>query len=183
MGGKVIGIITWKARAGEKLNFAAPSKLVAPLLASSGVQPLVSVPKPAAPSTGKKESVWTSITSGRDYRVRVDGNYIYTEWILPSQLQATAAFMRSVKRDDEKLVGKVRSNLPYTFKSSYADFWRTSQQMGTHNVNWCVMELQFEIDKISDSRIEGRAIHSKSFDAKKCKPGPMALQTFVWIPK
>jgi S1-C subfamily serine protease len=71
MGGKVIGIITWKARAGEKLNFAAPSKLVAPLLASSGVQPLVSVPKPAAPSTGKKRErldvhhEWTRLPSAR----------------------------------------------------------------------------------------------------------------------
>ncbi len=123
--------------------------------------------------------------SGRDYKVRIDGDYIYTEWVnLPPVLQSTAAFMRSeLKKDGEKWIGKVRTNLPYPYKSSYGDYWRTGQQMGTENVNWCTEEPEFEIDSISDSRIEGRSLSPSSFDARKCKPGKMEWVSFTWIPK
>lgn len=187
MDGKVIGVLTWKVGEGENLNFAAPSKLILPLLSNSSVQPLGTAAKtlvtPAAPPSG--ERVWTSLASGHDYKVRIDGVYIYTEWVnLPPTLQTTVAFMRTeLKKDGEKWVGKSKSNLPYGFKSSYMDFWRTGQQMGTENVNWCTLEFDVEIDKISDSRIEGRTRGYKSFDAKKCKPGKLEWMPFTWIPK
>ena len=187
MDGKVAGVLTWKAGEGENLNFAAPSKLIVPLLANSNVQPLGTISKTIAtsPAGVNKEKIWTSVTSGRDFKLRVDGDYIYTEWInLPTQLQATTAFIRSeLKKDGDKWVGKARSNLPYEFKSSYADFWTTGQRMGTENINWCIVEVQFEIDKITETRIEGRGMRVTSFDAKKCKPGKMEWQSFTWIPK
>jgi len=62
-------------------------------------------------------------------------------------------------------------------------FWKTGQQTGTENVNWCTVEVQFEIDKITETRIEGRAMRAKSFDVKKCKPGELEWQPFTWIPK
>jgi hypothetical protein len=187
MDGKVAGVLTWKAGEGENLNFAAPSKLIVPLMANSAVQPLGTSPKTVTSSTTgwSNGKIWTSVTTGRDFKLRVDGDYIYTEWInLPPQLQTTTAFMRSeLKKDGDKWVGKVRSLLPYAFKSSYMDFWKTGQQMGTENVNWCSVEVQFEIDKISETRIEGRGMRSTSFDAKKCKPGKLEWQPFTWIPK
>jgi len=186
MAGKVAGVLTWKVGEGENLNFAAPSKLIVPLLKNSAVQPLGSVLKTAiVPVAGRSERVWTSLKSGRDFKVRIDGDYIYTEWVnLPPVLQSTAAFMRTeLKKDGEKWVGKVRLNLPYPYKSSYADYWRTGQRMGTENVNWCREESDFEIDSISDSRIEGRSLSASSFDAKKCKPGKMEWVSFTWIPK
>lgn len=186
MGGKVAGVLTWKAGDGENLNFAAPSKLITPMLKDSAVQPLGSVSKTEVVSVpGRSERVWTSLKSGRDFKVRIDRDYVYTEWVnLPPVLQSTAAFMRTeLKKDGEKWIGKVRLNLPYAFKSSYMDFWRTGQQMGTENVNWCRDESEFEIDRISDSRIEGRSLSPSSFDVKKCKPGKKEWQSFTWIPK
>jgi hypothetical protein len=188
MDGKVAGVLTWKAGEGENLNFAAPSKLIVPLLEKSTVQPLGTNSKTAGTSsTGlNKEKVWTSLASGRDYRLRIEGDYIYTEWVnLPAQLQTTTAFMRSeLKKERDKWVGKARSYLPYTFKSSYLDFWTTGQRMGTENANWCTVEVQFEIDKITETRIEGRSLSSSSFDAKKCKSGgKMGWKRFTWIPK
>jgi hypothetical protein len=187
MDGKVAGVLTWKAGEGENLNFAAPSKLIVPLMANSGVQPLGSSLKTAANSTAglSNGKIWTSLTSGRDYKLRVDGDYLYIEWVnLPPQLQTTTAFLRSeLKKDGDKWIGKSRSNLPFEFKSSYADFWTTGQRMGTENVNWCVVETEVEIDKITETRIEGRATRPKSFDAKKCKPGKFEWQPFTWIPK
>jgi hypothetical protein len=187
MDGKVAGVLTWKAGEGENLNFAAPSKLIVPLLANSAVQPLGTSSKPvSASSTGmSKEKVWTSVTTGRDFKMRIDGDYIYTEWVnLPPQLQTTAAFMRSeLKKVGDKWVGKSRSYLPYEYKSAYLDFWKNGQTVGTENVNWCRLEYDFEIDMLTDSRIEGRGMGFTTFDAKKCKPGKMELKTFTWIPK
>jgi hypothetical protein len=188
MDGKVAGVLTWKAGEGENLNFATPSKLIVPLLANSTVQPLGNNSKIAGTSsTGlNEESVWTSLASGRDYRLRIEGDHIYTEWVnLPAQLQTTTAFMRSeLKKERDKWVGKARSYLPYTFKSSNADFWTTGQRIGTENVNWCTVEVQFEIDKITETRIEGRSLSSSLFDAKKCKSGgKMGWKRFTWIPK
>ncbi len=176
MDGKVIGVLTWKAGEGENLNFAAPSKLIVPLMAGSSVQPLGTGPKISPmPSTGSKsENVWTSMTNGRDYKVRFDGDYIYTEWVnLPPELRTTTAFVRSeLKKDGDRWVGKLRSLLPYNYKT-----W------AVESVNWCTVEVQFEIDNITETRIEGRAMRANSFDAKKCKPGKMEWKTFTWIPK
>ncbi len=187
MDGKVAGVLTWKAGDGENLNFAAPSKLIVPLLANSNVQPLGAIPKSIPPpSPGlNSETVWTSLLSGRDYKLRIDGDYLYTEWVnLPTQLQTTAAFMRSeLKKDGDKWVGQSRSYLPYGFKSSYADFWTTGQRIGTENVKWCTFEVLFEIDKITETRIEGRSFGPATVEAKKCKPGKKEWHSFVWIPK
>jgi hypothetical protein len=186
MDGKVIGVLTWKAGDGENLNFAVPSKSVAPLLAGSTVQPLGNVKADTTSQLiSRSERIWTSMTSGRDYKVRAEGDYIYTEWVnLPPVLQPTTAFIRSeLKKNGEKWIGKTRSNMPYAFKSSYMDFWRTGQQMGTENVRWCQTEVDFEIDKMSESRIEGRAMAAPSFAAKKCKLGKLEWKPFVWVPK
>jgi hypothetical protein len=176
MDGKVAGVLSWKVGEGENLNFAVPSKLISPLLVSSTVQPLGETTKPLATSIvgSKKESVWTSMTTGRDFKVRVEGDYIYSEWInLPSQLQTTPAFMRSEsKKAGDKWVGKVRSRLPYAYKV-----------FGVEYVNWCSMEIDLEIDSITDSRIEGHSSNWSSFDAKKCKPGKTESKPFTWILK
>lgn len=172
MDGRVAGVLTWKASEGENLNFAVPSKLIVPLLASSTVRQLGTTSKPdsALPISPTGERVWTSMTTGRDYKVRIDGDYIYIEWInLPPALQSTAAFMRTeLKKAGDKWVGKTRAYLPSKEKSS---------------VKWCHLELDFEIDKLSDSRIEGQGAALTSFDVKNCRVERSELKPFTWIPK
>jgi hypothetical protein len=95
-----------------------------------------------------------------------------------------SAFERfEVKKSGDKWIGKARSNLPYEYKSSYTDFWKTGQTVGTSNIRWCRSEVDFEIDSLSAARIEGRAQNPTSFDAKKCKPGKLEWKPFTWIPK
>src|SRR6266849_5670932 len=60
MDGKVAGVLTWKAGEGENLNFAAPSKLIVPLLANSKIQPLGTKSVSASSAGLSKEKVWTS---------------------------------------------------------------------------------------------------------------------------
>jgi hypothetical protein len=188
MDGKVIGVLTWKKEEGENLNFAAPSNSIKSLLKNSVVEPLGSVPKSTAGATGgrdRSERIWTSLTSGRDFKLRIDGDYIYAEWVnLPPVLQSTAAFIRyELKKDGNKWIGKAISNLPSSYNSSYMDFWRTGQQIGTENVNWCHSQVDIEIDSFSESRIEGQSLSATSFDVKKCKPGKREWKSFTWIPK
>ena len=123
--------------------------------------------------------------SGRDYKLRIDGDFIYGEWVnIPPVLQSTAAFGRiELKKTGDKWVGKGRSLMPYAFKSSYMDYWKTGQRMGTENVKWCTFEHDIEIEKMTESRIEGRSMSFSTFDEKKCQPGKMEWRSFVWIPK
>ena len=174
---QVAGVVTWKAAAGENLNFAVPGKLVVALLSNSSLQPLgstvqadsVSSATPAASAAGIGEKVWASLVSGRDFKVRIDGDSIYTEWVnLPSTLQSTGAFMRAeLKKSGDKWIGKSRSSLPFNYYAT---------------VTWCRIETDIEIDTISESRIEGRGFDYK-VNVRKCQPEKQHWVPFTWIPK
>lgn len=172
MDGKVAGLVTWKASEGENLNFAVPSKLIVGLLTNAAVQPLGSQPKDSSVSSSNPsgERLWTSMTSGRDYKVRIDGDYVYSQWVnLPPSLQSTMAFARSeLKKAGDKWVGKSVSYLP---------------AKDGRSVKWCRIEMDVEIDAVSDSRIEGRSQGWESFKAKNCQPENVIWKPFVWIPK
>ena len=169
---KVAGVVTWKATAGENLNFAVPSKLIAALLASSTVKPFGSVSRIEASSATSlaDERVWTSMTTGMDYKVRIQGDYVYAQWInLPSALQSTAAFNRwELRKSGDKWIGKSIGNFPYKT-------W--------NGVKWCRIETDIEIDKLSDSRIEGVGMAWKSVNLGKCQIEKPEKKPFVWIPK
>ena len=187
MDGKAVGVLTWKASAGENLNFAVPSKLVDPLLTNSVVRIFGtrSEEAPISSGSGGNTSTRTSVTSGRDFRLRADGDYLYAEWVnMPVPLQSTAAFARSeLKRDGEKWIGKTRSYLPCEYRSSYFEFWTTGQRKGTSNVKWCSIESDIRIDKLSDNRIEGVNGTPAQFDCRKCQVSKWESQPFTWIPK
>src|SRR5207253_803865 len=105
---------------------------------------------------------WTSMTTGRDFKVRFDHDYIYTEWVsLPWQLQSTPAFVRSeLKKTGDIWVGKTRVNMPCEVQS-----W------AGQNVRWYTIETEMQILKVSDSRIEGRSLaYPAGIDCKKGKP-------------
>ncbi len=176
--GQVVGVITWgvNLQLGQNLNFAAPSSGVKFLLAHSHeVRPLGSIE--GVPPVASAKSVWTSLTTGHDYKVRMDGDYIYAEWLnMPTALQGTSAFMRSeVKKDADGIWrGKSRSYLP----CQYRDTW-TGQLV----TKWCRGEYDIEVDKLSDSRIEGKAQRWDSYDCRKCDPKGARQEPFTFIPK
>jgi hypothetical protein len=174
---KVAGVVTWKATEGENLNFAVPSKLVVVLLTNSTVRPFGSastIDSPPAPSSAAPslagERVWTSMSSGRDYKVRIDGDYVYVQWVnLPPELVSTMAFSRTeLKKTGDKWVGKNTNYLPVSTKTG---------------PKWCRIEVDMEIDKLSESRIEGKGTRWLTTDAKKCQPEHPESIPFTWIPK
>jgi len=173
---KVAGLVTWKATAGENLNFAVPSKLIVALLANSSVRPFGTVAKSETnpptnpPTTQAPEREWTSMMTGHDYKIRMDGEHIYTQWTnIPEAWQSAGAFSRAdLTKSGDKWVGKGISWLPYKDKTS---------------VKWCRLETGMVYDNVSDSRIEGRSTSWSNMDVKTCQPKNPEVKAFVLIPK
>lgn len=171
MEGDVVGIVALKLVGGENLNFAVSIGQAKPLL--TGAHNAVSLD---GASLGEAESttgalgdrLWTSLTTGHDYKVRIDGDFIYTEWTnVP--WNGTGAFMRSeLKKSGSKWVGKSHANLPFKY---YAQ------------VRWCSTETDIEITMVSPSRIEGRTAAFTGFNARKCESKGTEWKPFTWIPK
>jgi len=181
MNGNVVGVITWGyLQLGENLNFAVPANEASSLL-SSAHEPRslenTSHESVSVSVAARSDKLWTSLTTGRDYKVRQDGEYLYSEWVnLPSELQGTAAFSRSELRKDSdgRWRGKARAFLP----CQYNDSW-TGQSI----VNWCKVETNFEVDRLSDTRIEGVSENWEKVDCRKCQPKESKKMQFAWIPK
>jgi len=168
---KVAGVITWKSSEGENLNFAVPSKLIATVLTNSAVRPFgtLSNTEKNSATPSSKDRLWTSMTAGHDMKIRIDGDFIYVTVILPPELQSTAAYNRAeFKKTGDKWVGKKIVYLPLKYRTG---------------VKWCRIEGDAEIDKVSETRIEGNALGWNSIDAKKCEPEHPETKPFVWIPK
>lgn len=166
--GSAVGVVTFRASAGENLNFAAPINAAKSLLASAhGIAPLGGLAGQSPTAIG---GLWTSMTTGNDLKIRVDGDYIYvdrTNW--PAQLRDTEAFVRSeLKKSGDRWVGKTRMRTPCNYDG---------------RLRWCNFELDIEITSLTDSRIEGRAQADVSFDCGTCQIKKLEWKPFVWIPK
>ncbi len=118
----------------------------------------------------KQTQIWTSKTSGYDYKVRVAGRCILIDWVkLPPRLQHTPAFVRSqLKKSGDKWKGNTTAYLPFDYLGK------------TH---WCRVRSSMEIDSVSSSKIEGRSRMIIQFDAAQCRPEKMEWKQFIWVPK
>ena len=114
--------------------------------------------------------VWTSLRSGFDQKLRVDGEYLYVENLSFSpQLRERGAFARSeLKKSDDRWVGKSRQRFP-------------CQHM--NQVKWCSIETDIEITSITATRIEGRSYLWRTFDCGRCEPEDRYWMDFSWIPR
>jgi S1-C subfamily serine protease len=182
MSDHVVGVVTMgvNLEVGQNLNFAVPSSEVQALLITARQQakPLNSV---ASNSDGSftKGTIWTSITSGHDYNIRQDGDYLYIEWVnIPANVMTAGGFLRSElrKSSDGKWRGKGHAGLPCTYQKGLGAYARNVN-------NWCSREDEMEIDLLSDKRIEGIAVHWQKLDCKKCEAQGVEQKPFTWIPK
>ena len=185
MAGEVVGITTLYLNVGENLNFAIPINDAKRLLSTvSNIRKFSGETDPeprdgnANSSPVNTDEIWTSMSSGRDYKLRFDGPYIYADMIFPSGLQGTAlAFIRSeVKKDGSKWTGKIKSFLP----CEYQNVW--TKQMET---KWFSEEVAVELSSVTPTRIEGRSqVYSGGHDCKKgLFKGPLDWKSFTLIPK
>ena len=118
------------------------------------------------------------MTSGRDYKMRFEGDYIYSEWVnLPTALNGTMAFIRSeLKKTGSVWVGTSKSYLPCQYKNTWTNQWETK---------WVNQETSIEIASVTATRIEGRSqAYPGGVDCKKGVPkGSPEWKSFTLIPK
>ena len=182
MNDQVVGVITWgvNLELGQNLNFAAPSTEVMALLVTAHKQarPLESVAS-KSDAAFTEGAVWTSMTSGHDYTIRQDGDYLYIDWVnIQSEIKTAGGFVREElkKGADGKWRGKAHARLPCTYTKGLGVYARTY-------TNWCSRDDDIEIDLMSEKRIEGVAAYWKRFDCKKCEAKEVEQRPFTWIPK
>jgi hypothetical protein len=118
--------------------------------------------------------VWRSTTTGRDYRVWVDKDRLYTEGVnLPPALVRVGGYVRSEsRRVGSKWMGTVHSYLP-------CETTESNERIS----NRCHLETKIEIDSMTADRITGRAQTLRKFDCSACRVIEAAWADFVWVPK
>lgn len=189
--GRVIGVLSFKLRGTESLNFVIPANYVRGLLLSADSFGLDELAKRLASQPGDlfvaaKPQVpgrWKSLASGTTKIVRVDGEHIYMETVLPDvQRQAGAFNLAEFKKSGDRYQGVGRSRFVCEYS---ATDWNT---LGTKQVlNACTDEGAMEITLLTPTRIEGWSMARRpggKFDCKKCQWNVgMVKQPFVWIPE
>ena len=185
--GEVIGIVVFRLKEGESLNFALPINYARGMLSS------IETNKPLArwQNTAGTESIfaekainkvtrWKSLVSGTTKLVRNEGDYIYIETEVPDEMRKLGVFLLTeVKKQGDKYIGIIRERTVW---------WQTNKYTGEKIVtNSCTTEYQIELTSITPIRIEGRILEPQkgaSLDRKKCTLSkPLEWHSFVWIPE
>jgi S1-C subfamily serine protease len=183
MSNNVVGVITLGVNPdlGQNLNFAVPCNEVTAMLISARQksQPLDSVGSNAAGAVSEGK-LWTSLTNGRDYNLRQDGDYLYVDWIdMPPELKSAGGFIRAelTKSSDGTWKGVQHARLPCTYTRGYGAYAQTV-------TNSCSRSSGIEIHFVSGTRIEGSTTVPEKFNCSKCEPeGKDQQKPFTWIPK
>jgi S1-C subfamily serine protease len=187
MDGTVLGVITWNVKSAQNLNFAATSAEVTALMAKpNNTKPLNAQITPTTTSAGAADphgnssdattdvaligGIWSSTSSGKDYSVRQDGDYLYAEWSNVPAAWGDSAFAKTeLKKTGAIWAGHGRARFPC--------------QYGLRT-NWITADFEMEITSITRSRIEGRVKNYSSFNCRTGKPkGKAEWVSLVWIPK
>ena len=152
--------------------------LVSGILATSSLQlsfEAQTSPKPGgAKSAGKataRPQIWKSTTTGKEYRVQIEGDRLTAEWSnIPPEAAKQGAYIRSdCRRSGTKWVGTSRILLPCPLPDG--------------KTKMCPLLLRFEVDFISSHRITGGGEILRDFDCGSCEVRKTGWGPFSWVPK
>ena len=183
---EVIGIVTFKIRGGENLNFAIPINYLRGLVDSPGTAMSLDDMRVKLSGSGadvfKSDSFptrWHSLVSGTTKIIRRDGDTIYVETLLPeAQKNAGCCNLAELQKKGDVFNGKGR----------YSCVCQYTKGLGGTFTNRVSDETAEEITRLGPTRIEGRLMvrpKGTKFDCKKgefSKP-PSEWQDFTWIPE
>lgn len=185
--GKVIGVLSFKLRGTENLNFVVPINYARGLLASTESFDLKEL---AVRMSGSSSDLfaatrqsfpqrWKSLVSGSSFIVRMDAEHVYVEYVATPDEKRTGAYgLFELKKIGDKYVGKHRGG--FACQDNYwAGQWLTE--------NFCRVENSSEITLLSPTRIEGSTLmhpDGAKFNCKKCEfKGERVEHPFSWIPE
>lgn len=186
--GDVIGVVVFKLREGESLNFAVPINYVRGMLGSADAnKPILKwanspgVESVFAEKVSSKATRWKSMTSGSVYLVRSDGDYLYVDRVFSEdERKLGVSSLFELKKQGDKYVGTLRER--WVWWKTY--FALPNEKFVTDRCSW---ETSIEISSVTPTRIEGRGLFEPKgakFDKKKCVYSkPLEWQSFTWIPE
>jgi hypothetical protein len=141
--------------------------------AAAAVKPADTPPR-AAGSNIPNDQVWKSETSGKEYRIHIEGNQLHAEWVnVPQEIAQSGGYIRTdCRRQGSKWIGKTKIYLPCAVGHGPI-------------LNHCHLVMGFEIDQLSPRRIAGRVEDPdrSQFDCKSCNAPKTIWKGFVWVPK
>lgn len=185
--GEVIGVVVFKLKEGESLNFLVPINYVRGMLDSLNLNnPILQWN-----NNSKSESVfserpvtnvtrWKSLMSGASFTIRRQGDYIYVETDVSSDLSKLGIIsIAELKRQESKYVG--------TWRWNYA-WWKTNIFTGERIVtHTCSFSDATELTYVTPQRIEGRTqgrTKGAKIGKKKCTfSKPREWEVFTLIPE
>jgi hypothetical protein len=188
--GRVIGVLSFKLRGTESLNFVIPINYARGLLKSTESFGLDEFAKRLSASSAdlfvsaqsQFPSRWKSLASGTTKIVRVDSEHIYVETVIPDAEHQTGEFnVAELKKTGDKYVGRGRGATACSW-IGFKAFVGWQQKF-----NLCNFDYSIEITILSPTRIEGFAEaypDDAKFDCGKCRWNkPSVRRPFTWIPE
>jgi S1-C subfamily serine protease len=188
---EVIGLLTFKIKGGENLNFAIPVNYLRGLMDSPVSATTLEDLRAHLDNQGDVftsqafPTRWKSLSSGTTKTIRRDGDRLYVETILPDAAKNTGCFdLSQFEKRGDTYTGTNKSSCvcQYTkFKAFVGQVLET---------NRFANESPIEITKITPTRIEGRAMQAPNGTKIDCEKGRYSKPvsewnwvTFAWIPE
>jgi len=176
--GQAVGILGLKIPPAEDLSFAVPINYLRALLASASANLTLDQLREALGKgpvgfqdklAGPIPRFWKSASTATRYAVRMDGDRIYAERILPDVQRNGNTFTRiEAQRSGRLYVGKVYYS-------------------GTCGTVSCPFEDQAEFELVTPNRIEGAALRYPVGEVVDCQPCQVSkakqIIKFVWTPE
>lgn len=187
--GRALGLLTYKRRDSENLNFVVPSNYIRGLLTNTRAFPLseltshltntlASIPSNSGPSF---PTTWHSLNSNTTKILRFSDDHLYVETLFSESDREKGYFSNyDFLRKDSLYEGTVRSS----HVCLMVDNWYG----GSWNKMCGSVETNAGITLITRTRIEGYVdyfeTNDPNYDCLRCRiRGPAKRTTFVWIPE
>jgi hypothetical protein len=129
--------------------------------------------KPSAAKAESTKDLWRSITTGKEYRVKIDGDTLTADWAnVPADAPSGTSIHSVCHKKGDKWVGTSAINMSCTIGKGKDE----------HIANSCHLTLEFEIDTVTKDKIAGRGQGLEQFDCSKCKVLEAGWGDFTWVP-
>jgi S1-C subfamily serine protease len=180
---EIIGVVTYKIRGGESLNFAIPINYVRGLVEGGGSP--ISTEDLRAKLANRTDvfssdtfpAHWRSLATGTSKIIRRDGDRMYIETVRPdAEKQAGCFTLAEVQKQGNLFVGATKSSCVCQYAENKFGVGRITQSNRWRD------ETKIEISAVSPTRIEGRTLNRPK-DAKfDCKHGTFSTEPSEWVP-
>ena len=185
--GDAIGVVAFRLREGENLNFAVPINYIRGMLDTAdpakAIQQWTNAPDRAAVTDGGSApatSKWKTAPGGQVATLRFDGDNIYIEALSPE---------RAAKLDTRMTAELKKEGTKYTGTANSLVTWTQTILVSSEKnaADRCTFTEPIEITSVTPALIEGREFtvpKDAILDRSKCTfSKPKRWINFVWVPE